>query len=222
MWVGTCFGPVRTASSGGEQSPLRAAHAAALAELLQVLACGEESAVLAFEHLGRSGIDRALRKALAGIAADEARHQVLLANLRRTLPEPAPDPALQASIRRFFLRLADRDARVHCARIAAVDSAVCQILGALRKRGRPLTTDSAANSVLGWIHRDEARHVAIARRCCAGLLGTSHGRDILIEARERLADLLELRAASLDELEVEPDRLLARLRVGRLSVGSFG
>ena len=222
MWVGTCFGPVRTASSGVEESPLRAAHAAALAELLRVLACGDESAVLAFEHLGRSGIDRPLREALAGIAADEARHQVLLGNLRRTLPEPAPDPALQAAIHRFFLRLADREARVHCARIAAVDSALCQILGALRKRGRPLTTDPTANSVLGRIHRDEARHVAIARRCSAGLLGTSHGRDMVIETRERLADLLELRAASFDELEVDPDLLLARVRTGRLSVGSSG
>jgi len=222
MWLGTCFGPVRTASSAVQESPLRAAHAAALAELLQVLACGEESGVLAFEHLGRSGIDRPLREALAGIAADEARHQALLANLRGTLPEPAPDPALRAAIHRFFLRLADREARVHCARIAAVDSALCQILGALRKRGRPLTTDPAAHTVLGGIHRDEARHVAIARHCSAGLLASARGRDIVVEARERLAELLELRAASLDELEVDPDLLLARLRTGHLPVRSSG
>lgn len=224
MAFGSCFAPVHAPTSALHESASgpHTSHARALAELLQVLACGEESATLAFEHLSRSGKDSRVREALAGIAADEARHEALLTELRRTLPQPAPNPTLHAAIRGFFLRLADRDALVHCARIAAIDSGLCQILAVLRKRGRSLAIDPAAESVLSRIHRDEARHVTIASRCSARLLGTLRGRDIVMEARERFARLLELRGASFEALSVDPDRLLARLRRAHLRAGSFG
>jgi len=219
-----CFAALHVRSPALQESA-REPHttrARALAELLQVLACGEESATLAFEHLGRSEKDNALRDALAGIAADETRHEALLTDLRRTLPHPAPHPRLHAAIRGFFLRLADRDARVHCARIAAIDSGLCHIIAVLRKHGGLLAIDPAAESVLGRIHRDEARHVVIASRCSGRLLGTPRGREIVTETRERFARLLELRGASFDALSVDADLLLARLRRAPLRAGSSG
>ncbi len=209
-----CF-PLLSASAAVsriEDVRLSAGSASALAELLQVLTCGEESAALAFDHLGSSWHERPLRSALAGIAADEREHQALLGGIRASLPQLQQDPALEATMRRFFMRLADRDVLVHFVRIVAIDSALCHILGALRCRGKPLAADVRVGSILERIHRDEARHVAIASRCAAPLLKSARGREIAADAREQLTRLLRLRADSLDSLSVDPDRLFSRLR----------
>jgi hypothetical protein len=209
-----CFG-TGPAQSGG--APLRSCRlnadcAEALAELLQVLSCGEESAALTFDHLGQSWHERSMCSALAGIAADEREHEILLGRLRASLPQPRRDPLLGSAMRRFFMRLADRDVQVHFVRIVAIDSAVCQILGALRRRGRPLNADVHVCSTLERIHRDEARHVSIAGRCATSLISSARGRDIAANARDRLIYVLQFRASSLDSLSVDPDQLFARLR----------
>src|SRR5262249_44690344 len=144
--------------------------ALALAELLQVLSCGEESASATFENLAYSSDEPAVRSALIQIAADERRHQFLLARLCAGLPRPPVEPAFQARMRRFFMRLAHRDIQIHFVRIAAVDSAACQLLALLRSRTGPLSTGSYAGSVIRSIHMDEARHVSIARRCAGSLV----------------------------------------------------
>src|SRR5256884_6454726 len=58
----------------------------------------------AFDHLGSSWHERPLRSALAGIAADEREHQALFAGIRKSLPQPQQDPALEATMRRVFMR----------------------------------------------------------------------------------------------------------------------
>ena len=72
--------------------PLRLRHtqAEALSELLQVFACGEESAALAFAHLGGSPLEDAARRGLASVAEEEVIHERLLRGLRAALPAPAP------------------------------------------------------------------------------------------------------------------------------------
>jgi len=216
----TCFQSfsARAPEIRSEAVELDPASAAALAELLQVLACGEESAALTFDHLAGTCHERSLRSTLAAIAADEREHQILLAGLRVSLPPTPVDNALEAKMRRFFMRLADRNVLVHFARIVAIDSAMCHILGALRCRGRPLASDPVVSATLERIHRDEARHVAIASRCATPLLKSARGREIAIDTRERLINVLRLRAVSLDSLSVDPDRLFARLQAApRLS-----
>ena len=213
-WEPICFriGPPLAVEPRYEAARLSAGSASALAELLQVLSCGEESAALTFDHLGRSCQERSMHSALTGIAADEREHQILLAGLSAALPQPNKDPALDATMRRFFMRLADRDVHIHCVRIVAIDSAVCQILGALRRRGTPVHADFRVRSILERIHQDEARHVVIASRCATPLLNSARGRDIAAGARDQLTQVLELRASSLDSLSVDPDQLFARLR----------
>ncbi len=218
-----CFRSARTAATASCYQPVKlsSASAGALAELLQVLGCGEESAALTFDHLGRSGHGLPMRSALMGIAADERRHQMLLGGLTASLPPPRHDASLGATLRRFFMRLADRDVLVHFVRIVAIDSAVCQILRALCGRGKPLDADTRISSILERIRCDEARHVAIASRCATPLLKSARGRDIAAEARERLTDVLRLRADSLDTLAVAPDALFVRLRaLPRLTEGA--
>jgi hypothetical protein len=219
----TCF-PL--AVPGVTESPrevvrLSAGHAAALAELLQVLSCGEESAALTFDHLGNSWRDLSLSWALGRIAADEREHHGLLTGLRASLPQPRLDPSLEATMRRFFMRLADRDIMVHCVRIVAIDCAVCRVLAMLRCRRKPLASDLRVGSILKRIHQDEARHVAIASRCATPLIQSVRGREIAADALEQLTKVLRLRADSLDSLEVHPDQLFARLRAIPWRLRSF-
>jgi hypothetical protein len=122
------------------------------------------------------------------------------------------DVDLRRRFGRFLGRLADPEVRVHFVRIVALDSVVCQLLGALRSPGTPVSRDAIANSVLRRIQLDEARHVVLAKRCAMPLVGTSRGKDLMAEVREDLTHLLAFRAASFDALQVDPDRLFARLR----------
>ena len=177
-----------------------------------MLSCGEESAALTFDHLGTACPESAASSSLAGIAADEREHERLLNGLRSSLPQPAEDRFLDAAMRRFFMRLAHRDVAVHLVRIVAIDSAMCRILGELRSSNRPLAADPWVTAILERIHRDEARHVAIASRCARPLLKAVRGREIALDAREQLIEVLRLRGDSFDSLGVEPDELFARLR----------
>ena len=62
------------------------AAAEALSELLQVFACGEESAALAFAHLGSSALEDAARHGLAQVADEELVHERMLRGLRCRRP----------------------------------------------------------------------------------------------------------------------------------------
>src|SRR5260221_11462234 len=83
---------------------LRDAQAEALSELLQVFACGEESASLAFARAARSPIENAARRELTQIAEEEVIHERLLRGLRRALPAPVWNVDLRRSVMLFFSR----------------------------------------------------------------------------------------------------------------------
>src|SRR5271169_2465499 len=116
------------AASPPGQFRLGDAAAEALSDLLQVLACGEESAAHAFAHLGSSPLDDAVRRGLARVAGEELIHEGLLRGLRGALPAPAPDRELRRALLRFYHRIVQADIGLHLASIAALDSAVCLIL----------------------------------------------------------------------------------------------
>jgi hypothetical protein len=207
-----CFGRRRRSDGGPLGLRLRAVHADALAELLPVLLCGEESATLAMDHIaGSRDAQDEMHAALAHIAFDELGHQALLQRVRAALPAPHDDPGLHAAMRRFFMRLASRDPATHCARIAAVDSAVCLLLGELRRRSRPIASEPTLDAIVARIHRDEARHVAVTSRYAAELRSSHGADDDVVEARHGLTCLLERRAVAMQDLGVDPDRLFKRL-----------
>ena len=93
-----------------------APQAYAIAELVDVLAFGEDSAALTFEHMAQRCSGAGLYTALKGVAADESRHQLWLARLQQSLPLLTPDPAYRKRLRRFFCRLAHEDLRVQIGR----------------------------------------------------------------------------------------------------------
>jgi hypothetical protein len=195
--------------------------AAALAELLPLLLCGEESAALAFGAGGaHATLAAAARAELERIRREEVVHGLLLQRLQTGLP-PAPlEAPLRARMRRFFVTLADPQPGCYFARIAGLDSAVCLLLGALRGKGSPLMADATVAATFARIHRDESAHVDAARRLALAYTPATLALDIATETRGRLVKLLRERGAAFDKLGVDADRLFARL--GTVSAGIFG
>ena len=195
------------------------AQAEALSELLQVFACGEESAALAFARLGASPLEDAARHALARVAEEELIHEGLLRGLRGALPAPAPDRELRRALLRFYHDIAQADIGLHLASIAALDSAVCLILAALLEPDRVLAQEPAATAIFRRIHRDEAGHVRLSRRIAAELVQGDVIGAVAENARLGLVGVLARRGAAFDSLGVDAERLF--VRIGRVPNGLF-
>jgi len=196
-------------------TPLRLStrHSEALAELLPALICGEESAGLVFARLSREPHLSSAHDELARIEREECDHACLLSQVRAALPTPRMDKALARAARAFFIRMSEPEVGRHFARIAALDSGVCILLGALRHRSTPIAAEPTLSRLFARIHRDEARHVLVARGYARTLAGSQSAHAIALDTRQQLVDLLMHRAAALEVLLcIDVDKLFARLR----------
>ena len=216
-----CFRLADTVPAAPLPAPLRLgdAQAEALSELLQVFACGEESASLAFARLGDSPIEDAARHALARVAGEELIHERLLRGLRGALPAPASDRELHRALLRFYHGVAQADIGLHLASIAALDSAVCMILAVLLEPDRVLAQEPAASAIFRRIHRDEAGHVRLSRRIAAELVQGDVIGAVAENARLGLVGILARRGAAFDRLGTDPERLF--VRISRVPNGLF-
>jgi len=222
-WINSqiCFRLADAIPARSPPGPLRLgdAQAEALSELLQVFACGEESASLAFGRLGGSPIEDAARHGLARIAEEELVHEQLLRGLRGALPAPTPDRELRRAMLRFYHAIAQPDVGLHLASITSLDSAVCLILSALLEPDRVLAQEPVAAAIFRRIHRDEAGHVRLSRRIAAELAS----RDVIgvVAARTRLGlvGVLAQRGEAFERLEIDAGQLFMRL--GHLPDGLF-
>lgn len=186
----------------------RAAHA--FAELLPVLACGEESAALAFGALARRPRLRdAAGAVLARVAEEELAHEALLCGLRAALPPPSSIPEAMPA---FYRGIGGRDPGRHLAGIAALDSAVCVILGAVLTPTGPVARERRARAALARIQADEAGHVRQTRAIAVALMPQPAAMAVAEHVRAGLVALLELRGAAFEALGVAPEPLFARLR----------
>jgi hypothetical protein len=211
-----CFRLADAVPVASPPGPLRLgdAQAEALSELLQVFACGEESASLAFARLGDSSLEDAACRALARVADEELIHERLLRGLRVALPPPAPDRELRRALVRFYHGIAQADRGLHLASIAALDSAVCMILAALLEPDRVLAREPAASAIFRRIHRDEAGHVRLSRRIAAELVQGDVIGTVAETARLGLVGVLVQRGAAFESLGVDAERLF--MRIGRV------
>lgn len=214
-----CFRLAEPTPTASLPQPLRlaGAHAGALAELLPIFACGEESAAIAFAALAGSPIEDAARRGLMHIAGEELVHEGLLRRLRGALPEPTPDRELRRALVHFYHGIARTDAGLHLAAIASLDSAVCLILSALLRRGSTLAQDFMVATIFRRIHRDEAKHVRISRRIAAELVRKDRRGAVAESIRADLVAVLARRGAAFERLGVDAERLFARL--GRVPDG---
>ncbi|MBT9584423.1 hypothetical protein IV102_13860 [bacterium] len=187
--------------------------AESLAELLLVIGCGEESAVFAFQRLaGRGELQHHAQGQLLRIAREEEHHEQLLRGLRASLPTPRPDPLLKGRLRRFFLTLESREIGVHFARLAALDSAVCSILGELRSPKGKIHLESGIARIFQNIHEDEANHVRTALSLGHELAGRQRFLEEWVWTRQRLGALLDMKAEAFEGVGIDPRRLHQRLR----------
>ncbi|MFA5966817.1 MAG: 3-oxoacyl-ACP synthase [Sphingomonas sp.] len=194
--------------------------AAALAALLPLLGCGEEAAGMAFDGLAEchSGDDRAA-PTLRAIAEEERLHDLLIRQLERGLPDARQDRIPIEAARRFHIGLVRGGAALHLARIAALDAAVCTMFGRLLRPGGSIAADPGVASVLRRIHRDEARHVRVARTLALETGSAPAMRDAAAAARNGLADILLLARDAFEDMQVDPaslDRDIRRLPDGLL------
>lgn len=189
-----------------------------LAALLPILGCGEEAATLAFDELADSvDDDPDGRAALADIAKDEDRHDQLILSMRAALPPPPDQREILRRARRFHIDLGRGGTAFRLARIAALDSAVCTVLGGLLRRNAALANAPTVHGALSAIWRDEAHHVAVSRRLALARADGATLRPLANQAREALAEILLLGGGALDSLDVDPMRLARDVR--RLPVG---
>ena len=216
-----CFRLPDAGPAASPVGPLRLGdtQAEALSELLQVFACGEESAALAFAHLGGSPLEDAARRGLARVAEEELIHERLLRGMRAALPAPAPDRELRRALPRFYHGIAQPEIGLHLASIAALDSAVCVILAVLLEPDRVLAREPDIATILRRIHRDEGEHVRLSCRLAAELADPDAIGAVAKNARLGLVDLLSRRGAEFECLNVDAGRLFAR--IARVPNGLF-
>jgi hypothetical protein len=216
-----CFRLADAVPAASLPGPVRLgdAQAEALSELLQVFACGEESASLAFARLGDSPLEDAACRALARVAGEELIHEGLLRGLRGALPTPAADRELRRALLRFYHGIAQANIGLHLASIAALDSAVCLVLAALLEPDRVLAQEPVASAIFRRIHRDEAGHVRLSRRIAAELVQGDVIAAVAENARLGLVGVLARRGAAFESLGIDAERLF--MRIGRVPDGLF-
>ncbi len=212
VFASLCFSS-RNQQCGVNQSDLPPAIAQAIANLLPILLCGEESAEFAFEYLAKKlpeSQQHAFKAELMRIADDERCHGQLLDTLRQTLPAPRRRNATRQAAR-FLRGLTSDDLSLHLVRIAAVDAGLCQILAEVCQRDRPITHLTSIHSIFQRIRRDEGRHVRISRRCAKALgLATAVEHDERGKVLQNFAALLAPEAASFAVVGVDFNAILAR------------
>lgn len=191
--------PAQGLASPGLQSP-HSAWAQDLANLLPYLSCGEASAVHVFGTGLRQRLSAEHHPMLAGIAADERRHDALLTRMEHLLPPAQSQPSPQR-LGLFFRRIERRDPAEHLARVAALDLAVCRVLQGLLMPGAALRASPTWWRALHGLRQDEARHVRLARQLARelGLAAERQAALDLVLARQ-LAELLSPVQASLQRL----------------------
>jgi hypothetical protein len=186
-----------------------------LATLLSLLRSGEQSAVVAFTRILRRlsrGEHSLAWPELALIIEDETRHDQMLADHAITLPAVTGG---DVQTRRFFRSLETRDSKVHLARVAALDSCVCQVLTRTLAWATVESLSGSLPTLLRGIRADEARHVRTSRALARALgADTQLLRVINLEVRQGFAALLATRAPSFEALGVDCEVLLATIRRG--------
>jgi hypothetical protein len=210
----SCFGTVRPEISGSQVQVdgLGTGGAQALATLLPVLQCGEESASLVFDALALTAVE-ADQQALHVIAAEERLHERLLHQLAASLPCAQQQAPVRAAARRFYLRQQHRSSAVHFVRIAALDSGACIILSALLRPKAVVAQAPEVQRIFKRIYADEARHVRLSRRHAIGRLDKAIARQIAQDTRAHLVEVLRSAGDSFEHLGVDADKLFSHLGV---------
>jgi hypothetical protein len=208
----SCFGTARSnyLAASVQVDGLGTTGVEALATVLPVLQCGEESASLVFDALSLAASEPD-QQALRLIAAEERLHEQLLHGLAASLPRPQAQIPVRTAARRFYLRQQHRSSAVHFVRIAALDSGACMVLSAMLRPKAMLARAPQVQSIFKRIYADEGRHVRLSREHAIGRLDKTVASDIAHETRISLVEVLRSAGNSFEHLGVDADKLYSHL-----------
>ena len=185
---------------------------AAVSRLLCLLGNGEDAAALSFTALARDARSDHAPAALAMIAREEEMHGAWVEAAARLLPKPVrARPVIQAS-RRLHFAIGQGSVGERLAGVTALDSAACILFSALLRPGAPLAKTGRIAKLLHRIHRDEARHVAIASGLAVAEGASMRLCNRAIDIRAQFAGVLELVADDFEALEVDSGALFKAIR----------
>lgn len=180
----------------------------ALARLVPLLLCGEQSAIHVFNTEYSRRTDSQFY--LAQIEADERLHEIALQRLLQQLPEYEKLHRLKRQAQLFYARIqqaSDNVAR-HFYTISQLDACVCVLMNAVANSN---IKGTAAAGLFGLIKRDEARHVSIARRHAIRLQTNIYNQPCQFHIHEGLVNLLQQQETAFQMLEIDTRALFQRL-----------
>ncbi|GLP95103.1 hypothetical protein [Paraferrimonas sedimenticola] len=182
-------------------------QAEALAELMPLLSCGEQSAQLVFQQAADESADQQSQLALNEVEFDEARHDIALTWVQEQLPWLKVSRQAQRRAQVFYARLGRiEEAQQQFARIASLDASVTQIMKAMR--GSELGSQHPFSILCNLIMRDEAKHVYVARHQAQRLNASAellHEQGQLI--RQQLWQMLAHHGHAFEALGVDLDTI---------------
>ena len=199
----------------------------ALAKLIPLLLCGEQSAVHIFNReslrLYQSAIDCNDQQAqqdytqalatLANIEADERYHEQALQQILAALPANKEQHKIKRQAQLFYTQIAHNTASLaeHFQMIAKLDRCVCILMDAVSKSSLQGTELA---KLFGLIKKDEAKHVGFARK--HSLLLQSYDAiappdQTGFDVQSRLVTLLKKHSTTFEHLQIDSRTLFDRL-----------
>ncbi|MFT5709140.1 MAG: ribonucleotide reductase beta subunit family protein with ferritin-like domain, partial [Oceanospirillaceae bacterium] len=197
----------------------------ALANLIPLLLCGEQSAIHVFntESSRMNQANETLsaineleqQKAmlyLQQIEADERLHEQALQFILDKLPAASEQHKIKRVAQRFYASIAQQTNTVmqHFQVIAQLDTCVCLLMDAVAKSS---IEQSALAELFRLIKKDEARHVNIAKKHSAMLLKNAIKTPIPIDLKiqQQLVNMLNTQLTALQNLQINSHILFKRI-----------
>lgn len=184
---------------------LRSREMEAIARLLAIMVCAEESAINVFQLESKrlnASQSAVARRQLLEIASEERVHDWLIQRTRQYFPTPEDLPQLRRRARRLFMRMASRNYGEHFARIC-----LNHML-----HNRAMRASQGLSQLFRYIRQDESGHVKVGRHyaMACGFDKADFGRAYAL-SRQRLIDLLSTIADSFEAIGTDPDVLFKNL-----------
>lgn len=189
-------------------------HEEALARLIPLLLCGEQSAIHVFgkevERLRGSTLSTSINL-LKDIETDEYAHEQALQVVASSLMEPADIHWIKRKARHFYLSLGNTVGMAdHFARISQLDACVCIIMNAITHCD--LGKDHLIVKLFERIKKDEARHVSICRKHFLQLGGDRASfKENRFAVSTKLVKLLMTQADSFEILGIDSDLMFRKM-----------
>ena len=186
----------------------------AVARILAIMVCAEESAINIFqlESARLSKVQSAAaQRQLLEIASEERVHDWLIQRTRQWFPTPDDLPQLQKRARRLFIRMASRDYGEHFARISGLDAGVCICLSHMLN-ARGIRASQGLTQLFRYIRQDEAGHVKVGRHhaIACGFNKADFGKAYAL-SRQGLVHLISSTADSFEAIGADPNVIVKNL-----------